>query len=62
MLKGTHEKIPLRILDMNGREIKSEFMLEGLNTIDLSNLAAGIYSIELMTGHDRIERQRLIKY
>jgi hypothetical protein len=62
MLKGTHEKIPLRILDMNGREIKSEFMHEGLNTIDLSNLAAGIYSIELMTGDNRVERQRLIKH
>jgi hypothetical protein len=62
MLKGTNEKIPFRILDMNGREIKSEFMHEGLNTIDLSNLAAGIYSIELMTGDNRVERQRLIKH
>jgi hypothetical protein len=62
ILKGTNEKIPFRILDMNGREIKSEFMHEGLNTIDLSNLAAGIYSIELMTRDDRVERQRLIKH
>jgi hypothetical protein len=37
-------------------------MHEGLNTIDLSNLAAGIYSIELMTGDNRVERQRLIKH
>lgn len=45
MLPETGTPVRLRIFDANGRLVKEESLASGLNTLDVSELSAGIYQV-----------------
>jgi hypothetical protein len=50
----------LRIYDINGREVKTEFLFDSMTRIDISNLLSGVYIFEVNT-KDEIFYKKIVK-
>jgi hypothetical protein len=49
--------IKITIFDMNGRALQSKNILDNKNTIDISNLANGIYLMQITTSKGTIYKK-----